>query len=123
TGLAPENVVVGAGADDLILLLAQTFLGPVGRAAVSEPTYALYRIATRLHGAPGGDVTDEGDLVWACNPNNPTGSWVEPDELVSLARERPDTILVVDEAYVEFGAPRAGPGGRELVELRVTLIS
>ena len=119
TGLAPENVVVGAGADDLILLLAQTFLGPGGRAAVSEPTYALYRIATRLHGAAVVDVADEADLVWACNPNNPTGSWVEPEELVSLARERPDTILVVDEAYVEFGARSCAPWVDELENLVV----
>src|SRR4029078_3147530 len=101
TGLAPENVVVGAGADDLILLLAQTFLGPVGRAAVSEPTYALYRIATRLHGAAVVDVTDEADLVWACNPNNPTGSWVEPEELGALAPEGPVTSLGVGGATGE----------------------
>ena len=119
TGLAPGNVVVGAGADDLILLLAQTFLGPGARAAVSEPTYALYRIATTLHGAAVVDAADEADLVWACNPNNPTGSWVEPEELVSLARERPDTILVVDEAYVEFGARSCAPWVDELENLVV----
>ena len=119
TGLAPENVVVGAGADDLILLLAQTFLGPGGARPSSEPTYALYRIATRLHGAAVVDVADEADLVWACNPNNPTGSWVEPEELVSLARKRPDTILVVDEAYVEFGARSCAPWVDELENLVV----
>ena len=118
-GLAPDNVVVGAGADDLILLLAQAFLGPGTRAAVAEPTYALYRIATRLHGASVVGSTDEADLVWACNPNNPTGSWVEPEELVSLARERPDTIVVVDEAYVEYGARSCAPWVDELENLVV----
>ncbi len=119
TGLAPENVVVGAGADDLILLLAQAFLGPGACAAVAEPTYALYRIATRLHGASVVGSTDEADLVWACNPNNPTGSWVEPEELVSLARERPETIVVVDEAYVEYGARSCVPWVDELENLVV----
>ena len=45
-GLSADHVVVGAGADDLILLLAHVFLGPGRRAAVDAPTYALYRIAT-----------------------------------------------------------------------------
>jgi histidinol-phosphate aminotransferase len=119
TGLAPENVVVGAGADDLILLLAQAFLGPGARAAIDEPTYALYRIATRLHGAAVVDTRDDADLVWACNPNNPTGSWVEPEELVALARNRADTIVVVDEAYVEFGARSCAPWVDELENLVV----
>ena len=119
TGLAPENVVVGAGADDLILLVAQAFLGPGARAAIAEPTYALYRIATRLHGASVVDVPDDADLVWVCNPNNPTGSWVEPDELVSLAQRLPDSIVVVDEAYVEFGARSCASWVDELENLVV----
>jgi histidinol-phosphate aminotransferase len=119
TGLGPDNVVVGAGADDLILLLAQAFLGPGSRAAVSEPTYALYWIATRLHGAAVVDAAEGADLVWACNPNNPTGSWVEPAELVSLARRNPDTIVVVDEAYVEYGARSCASAVEELENLVV----
>jgi histidinol-phosphate aminotransferase len=119
TGLATENVVVGAGADDLILLVAQVFLGSGGRAAVAEPTYALYRIATRLHGATVVGPADEAELVWICNPNNPTGTWVEPEELVVLARERPDRVVVVDEAYVEYGARSCAPWVDELENLVV----
>ncbi len=118
-GLRPENVVVGAGADDLILLLAQAFLGPDARAAVTEPTYALYRIATTLHGAAVVGPEDEADLVWLCNPNNPTGSWAEPEEVVSLAREQPDTMVVVDEAYLEYGARSCAPWVDELENLVV----
>jgi histidinol-phosphate aminotransferase len=118
-GLAAENVVVGAGADDLIMLVAQAFLGPAARAMVAEPTYALYRIATTLHGAGVVNAVDEADLVWACNPNNPTGSWVEPEELVSLAAQRPDAIVVVDEAYVEYGARSCAPWVDEVENLVV----
>ena len=101
--LTPEHVVVGAGADDLILLLAQTFLGPGARAAVDGPTYALYRIATTLHGAAVVGSGESADLHWICNPNNPTGTWAEPEEIVAFAAGRPDEIVVVDEAYVEYG--------------------
>ena len=94
TGLMPENVVVGAGADDLILLLAQTFLGPGRRAAVAAPTYALYRIATTLRGAEVVAAGEQADLHWVCNPNNPTGTWVEPEAIVELAAGTPRTIVV-----------------------------
>jgi len=113
-GLAPENVVVGAGADDLILLLAQAFLGPGRRAAIAPPTYALYRIATTLHGAAVVGPEEEAELAWLCNPNNPTGSWIEPEEIVERARRRPGAIVVVDEAYVEYGARSCAPWVDEL---------
>ena len=119
TGLSTENVVVGAGADDLILLLAQTFLGPGRRAAVEPPTYALYRIATTLHG---GEVVAGGetaDVHWICNPNNPTGAWVEPAGIVALARDNPSAIVAVDEAYVEYGAETCAPWVDELPNLVV----
>lgn len=118
-GLAHENVVVGAGADDLILLLAQVFLGPGARASIRPPTYALYRIATTLHGATVVESDEEADLVWACNPNNPTGSWVDPEDIVALARRLPGSIVVVDEAYVEYGARSCAPWVDELENLVV----
>jgi histidinol-phosphate aminotransferase len=119
-GLAPDNVVVGAGADDLILLVAQTFLGPGALAAIAPPTYALYRIATTLHGAEVVEPEDEvADVAWICNPNNPTGAWVEPEEIIELARRRSGTIVVVDEAYVEYGARSCAPWVDELENLVV----
>lgn len=102
-GLAAENVVVGAGADDLILLLARVFLGPGTRAAIEPPTYALYRIATTLTGAEVAGPDDGAAVRWVCNPNNPTGETVEPEAIVELARRAPETVVVVDEAYVEYG--------------------
>jgi histidinol-phosphate aminotransferase len=118
-GLSADNVVVGAGADDLILLVAQTFLGPGVRAAVDTPTYALYGIATRLHGGTVVDAGDEAGLRWVCNPNNPVGDWVGPDEIVELARREPQTTVVVDEAYVEYGARSCVPWVDELENLVV----
>ncbi len=118
-GLSAENVVVGAGADDLILLAAQTFLGSGVCAAIEPPTYALYRIATTLHGAEVVGRLDDADLHWVCNPNNPTGTWVEPEEIVELARSRVDAIVVVDEAYVEYGARSCAPWVDELENLVV----
>jgi histidinol-phosphate/aromatic aminotransferase/cobyric acid decarboxylase-like protein/imidazoleglycerol phosphate dehydratase HisB len=91
-GVEPENIVLGAGADDLILLCARAYARPGDTIAVPpSPTYPLYRIAAQLAGAEIGD--SEPVLTFACRPNNPTG------ELGPIPDARP---LVVDEAYFEY---------------------
>ncbi len=102
SGVEPEQVVVGAGADDLIATCARTFLGPGRRAAWNPPTYAFYRIATHLEGAELAVEPDGADLIWVCNPNNPTGELVAPEEVAALARAHPQAAVVVDEAYFEY---------------------
>ncbi|MGL6279626.1 MAG: aminotransferase class I/II-fold pyridoxal phosphate-dependent enzyme, partial [Gaiella sp.] len=118
-GLTADNVVVGAGADDLILLLARTFLGPGLRSAIDPPTYALYRIATELVAGEVVGPDAEARVRWVCNPNNPTGEVVEPERIAELARALPTTIVVADEAYVEYGARSVAPWVDELHNLVV----
>ncbi len=108
-GVECEQLVVGAGADQLIYLCARTFLAPGRRAAISNPTYVVYEEATLLVGAEIGDDVEGADLIWRCNPNNPTGEAVGAGELVALAAEHPDTPVIVDEAYVEFGGESMVP--------------
>ncbi len=102
------NVVLGAGADDLILLCARAFAGPGDRVAIAdEPTYPLYRVAAGLAGAEVGD--DAPAVTFCCRPNNPSG------ELGPLPGARP---LVVDEAYFEY----AGESAVGLIEDGVVVI-
>jgi imidazoleglycerol-phosphate dehydratase len=102
----PGNVVLGAGADDLILLCARAYAGPGDAISVPQsPTYPLYRIAAQLAGAEIGD--DDPALTFFCRPNNPTG------ELGKLPEARP---LVVDEAYFEYCGETAA--GSDAVVLR-----
>jgi imidazoleglycerol-phosphate dehydratase / histidinol-phosphatase len=96
-GVGPENVVLGAGADDLILLVARAFAGPGDTVAVNEhPTYPLFRIASWLAGAEVGD--GDAVLTFCCRPNNPSGA------LGELPEARP---LAVDEAYYEYAGQTA----------------
>ena len=96
-GVEPENVVIGAGADDLILLCARSFAGPGDTVAIAEePTYPLYRIASWLAGAEVGN--DDPAFTFCCRPNNPSGA------LGELPAARP---LVVDEAYFEYAGETA----------------
>jgi histidinol-phosphate aminotransferase len=114
-GVQPEQVVIGAGADDLIGLVARTFLAPGRKAAVQLPTYPLYAIASGIEGA---EVVDAAlvadalrgvDVVWVCNPANPTGALLEPEVIVSVARALPDTVVAVDEAYFEYAGRTVAP--------------
>jgi histidinol-phosphate/aromatic aminotransferase/cobyric acid decarboxylase-like protein/imidazoleglycerol phosphate dehydratase HisB len=96
-GVEPENIVLGAGADDLILLCARAFAGPGDQVAIAdEPTYPLFAIAVALAGAEVG--TDDPVMTFCCRPNNPTGA------LDPLPAARP---LVVDEAYWEYAGETA----------------
>ena len=98
-GVGPENVVLGAGADDLILLCARAFAGPGDTVAIAnDPTYPLFRIGAWLAGAEVGD--DAPAVTFCCRPNNPTGA------LDPLPDARP---LVVDEAYFEYCGDTALP--------------
>jgi histidinol-phosphate/aromatic aminotransferase/cobyric acid decarboxylase-like protein/imidazoleglycerol phosphate dehydratase HisB len=110
-GVEPANIVLGAGADDLILLCARAFAGPGDTVAIApEPTYPLYRVAAGLAGAEIGDSHPA--VTFCCRPNNPTG------ELAELPAARP---LVVDEAYFEYAGDTAVPlvdGDAAVVVLR-----
>jgi histidinol-phosphate/aromatic aminotransferase/cobyric acid decarboxylase-like protein/imidazoleglycerol phosphate dehydratase HisB len=100
TGVDPDQIVLGVGADDLILLCARAFAGPGDTIAVpAAPSYPLYRIAAQLAGAQvtscylDGSGAEGAALTFTCRPSSPTG------ELRPLPDARP---LVVDEAYYEY---------------------
>jgi len=108
-GVEPGNVVIGAGADDLLLLTGRAFAGPGDTVAIPpSPTYPLFRISAQLAGATVGD----GDpaLTFCCRPGNPTG------ELGPIPDARP---LVVDEAYFEYSED---PGAVGLIDDGVVVV-
>lgn len=132
-GLDDERqVVVGAGADELILLAAKAWLGPASRAAADGPGYAMYRIATLQHGAEFVEVarplpslefpaealaraSATADVTWLCSPHNPLGDLADPAAVQRIAVSAAG-VTVIDAAYAEFAGVRhrdllaAGPG-------------
>jgi histidinol-phosphate/aromatic aminotransferase/cobyric acid decarboxylase-like protein/imidazoleglycerol phosphate dehydratase HisB len=105
-GVEPENIVLGAGADDLILLVARAFAGPGDTVAIpAAPTYPLFKLGALLAGAlvticHKEDSAPQTDpvLTFACRPGNPFG------ELGAIPDARP---LAVDEAYFEYAGESA----------------
>jgi histidinol-phosphate aminotransferase len=99
SGVEPENVVLGPGADNLLMLCARSYAGPGDRIAIAdEPSYPLFRVAAWVTGADVGDIDPV--LTFVCRPHNPSGAMVE------IPQARP---LVVDEAYFEYGGETAVP--------------
>jgi histidinol-phosphate aminotransferase len=119
-GVAPEEIVFGCGADEVLGLAAQAALGPGDEAVYAWPSFAMYPIVVQASGATAVPVPLTDDhvhdldaiaaavgprtrLVFVCNPNNPTGTTVGAAAFDRFVEALPsDVLLVVDEAYVEF---------------------
>ncbi len=128
TGVSAERIVVGNGSDELIELLVGLLAGPGDDVIVCEPTFALYGIAARRHGASVVAVPLQADftvrandvlaaitprtrLIFLCGPNNPTGTPLAPSVVESLLDRGP--LVVVDEAYHEFVRAGTAEGGSD----------
>ncbi len=131
-GVIPAEILVGAGADEILDIVAKVCIPAGGTAVVPTPTYAMYRVLTeqrratviavpRLGEGAGwaldiaavraAAVDNDASVVWLCSPNNPT-ALAEPDGTIAAilaelaadaeAAGRPAPVVVLDEAYAEF---------------------
>lgn len=132
-GVEPDRITVGNGSNEILCLLAETFLTPGDEAVCSEFAFVVYRLAVQATGAtlrvaaanpaaaavqPLGHslealaaaVTDRTRLVFLANPNNPTGTWLPPDDIARFVAALPPRVIVVlDEAYLEYMPADARP--------------
>lgn len=130
-GLDPGQVLCGNGSVELMWLAALAFLDSSDTALILGPTFGEYERVCRI--AQGQVTTFSAQpprfqwalpevcdrlarqrprLLFLCNPNNPTGVYLKPADVRSLLHAAPDTLVVLDEAYLSFV-----PGGRSAVEL------
>ena len=118
-GLKPEQIFVGTGSNEIMVLLAQAFVGPGDEIMFGEYAFIVYKLAALLFGAQpvavpmpnlahdldamADAVTDRTRIIFLPSPNNPTGSVTDPDELKAFIRQLPDhVIFCFDEAYAEY---------------------
>ena len=137
-----DQVILGNGSDEILGLLARTFLAPGDEAVMADQTFVIYKMeVTAAHGKPivvplkqwkhdlpamAAAVTDRTRLLFLCNPNNPTGTMVSADEVELLLSCVPAHVVVVfDEAYFEYVRRQQFPDsmayvkqGRSVIVLR-----
>lgn len=105
-GIEAANVSATNGATEAIYLVAQAFRG--SRSAVLVPTFSEYADACRMHGHMVQEITcltnlpSGTDIVWLCNPNNPTGTVIPKAELEQVIAKHPEVLFVVDASYAVF---------------------
>ncbi|MCK4849872.1 MAG: histidinol-phosphate transaminase [Phycisphaerae bacterium] len=113
-GFSPEQIICGNGSDELLNIATRAFVGPQGLMAYPVPTYSLYRTLAHIEDAgfveipfgPDWSLPEElystgAKLTLLCNPNAPSGTMIETDEVAHLAKKL-DGVLIMDEAYVDF---------------------
>ena len=131
-GLDPDRIICGAGSDEILNLLAHTYLKQGDEAISTAHGFLVYPIATMANGAknivaPETNFTADVDailklvsprtkLVWLANPNNPTGTYLPFDEVKRLrAGLPPHVLLVLDAAYSDYVSRNDYELGLELV--------
>lgn len=97
-----DCVLPGNGSVEIIWLIACAYLEPGRTAMVAGPTFGEYAAAARAAGAGVTNTLDGATVAFLCNPNNPTGTLRPAAEIREIARASPDTLFVVDEAYLPF---------------------
>lgn len=118
-GVGVERIVVGDGSDELLRLLASMFISVGDEAIMADLTFGVYSHAVNLMGGTSvrvplkeykHDLTtmlsfcnNKTKMVFICNPNNPTGTYLTRQEIKDFIESLPKGIVVVlDEAYYEF---------------------
>src|SRR6202171_4862484 len=131
-GVGDEQVVIGVGATGVILQVLAAMTSPGDRIVMSLPTFDGYPIFAQMarlisvtvpldeHGHHDldamADAASEAKVVVLCRPHNPTGTMESAEEVERVVRRvPPDTVVLLDEAYIEFVAPEHRIDGPSLV--------
>jgi histidinol-phosphate aminotransferase len=130
--LNPDNIICGAGSDEILSMLAHAYLGAGDEAIYTEHGFLMYPIIIRAAGAKGiiaketdcvanvdailACVSERTKIVFLANPNNPTGTYLPIEEVRRLHGALPSNVLlVIDAAYAEYVQRNDYEAGIELV--------
>lgn len=121
SGVRDSQVIIGGdGADEIIDVLAKTFIDDGDEFIVPLPSYMYYEYLLKQYGANpvyakwdleenrlDADsifraISEKTKMIFLCSPNNPTGTLIDKEVLVDIASRNPDILIVIDEAYFEY---------------------
>ena len=126
-----DNIICGNGSDEILSMFANCFAGPGDEIIYSQHGFLVYPIAAKAAGASPivaaekdykADVeeiikvcSNKTKICFIANPNNPTGTYLTRQELITLRKELPqDCLLVIDSAYAEYVDKKDYTNGIEL---------
>ena len=121
SGVDDSQVIIGGdGADEIIDVLAKTFIDEGDEFIVPLPSYMYYEYLLKQYGANPvyakwnldenrldvdsifNAIGEKTKMIFLCSPNNPTGTLIDKDVLVDIAAKNPEVLIVIDEAYFEY---------------------
>ena len=122
-GLGFDNVFTGVGSDDVLSMAFMTFFNSDKPVLFPDITYSFYDVWAQVHRIPykvlpltgdfSIDVNDylntENGGIAIPNPNAPTGVYEDPAMFEEIIRNNPDSVVIVDEAYIDFGGSSCLP--------------
>lgn len=114
-----DELILGNGSDNIIQMISRALLHPNANTIMATPTFSQYKHNAVIEGAiikeiPLKDgehdleemlaaIDEQTNVIWLCSPNNPTGTYIPENKLISFLDNVPEHILVVlDEAYYEY---------------------
>ncbi|MBQ9931922.1 MAG: histidinol-phosphate transaminase [Firmicutes bacterium] len=132
-GVEPDQILWTNGSDDILNFAFMAFCDESHPAAFPEISYGFYQVFAQANGVPfkkiplkedlsvcAEDYYDLGHTIFIANPNAPTGKALSPAEIEKILRRNPDSVVVIDEAYVDFGAESCVPLVAKYENLLVT---
>ena len=121
SGVKDSQVIIGGdGADEIIDVLAKTFIDDGDEFIVPLPSYMYYEYLLKQYGANPvyarwdldaneldvdsiyEAITPKTKMIFLCSPNNPTGTLIDKEVLMDIAGKNPEILIVIDEAYFEY---------------------
>ena len=132
-GVGAENVICGNGSDDILNFAFSAFCDGKTPAVFADITYGFYKVFAEYNRVPyriiplkddftidPADYYNAKGTVFIANPNAPTGIALSVEEIEKIIQNNPDNIVVIDEAYVDFGARSCVPLTKKYGNLIVT---
>ena len=121
-GVEHENVICGNGSDEILSFAFRAFCGQGRGVAFSDITYGFYKVWAAFYGLDAkviplredfslsvDDYMDFDGTIFIANPNAPTGMAISNDDIRRLLEANPNRVVVIDEAYVDFGGESCVP--------------
>lgn len=133
-GVKRENVYLANGSDDIINFSFMAFSGENKEAVYPEISYGFYKVFAALYGINAMEIPLKDDFtvdykdylnrnkfIVIANPNAPTGLTLSLDEIEEIVKTNPDNVVLIDEAYVDFGGESAVPLTKKYDNLLVSM--